>query len=131
MENICFSEDDEVINGVHTVYGTTFTMGALVAQTVGISINESLVGNDTLNWRMGGKNSYLPEAWTSGDALKEQGYNQTFMIGSDDAFSGHASYFCEHGDYKIFDYNTAVWEGMILEECVIYVKKLMKLSIVM
>lgn len=53
------------------------------------------------------------------------------MIGSDDAFSGHASYFREHGDYKIFDYNTAVSEGMILEECVIYVKKLMKLSIVM
>lgn len=55
MENICFSEGDEVINGTHTVYGTTFTMGALVAQTVGISINESLVGNDTLNWRMEGR----------------------------------------------------------------------------
>lgn len=116
LENICFSGDDGVLNGAHTVYGTTFTMGAIVAQTAGVPINESLVGNDTLNSEWEAENSYLPGAWTIGDILREQGYNQTFMIGSDGSFSGRASYFREHGNYKVFDYNTAVSEGMIPED---------------
>lgn len=116
LENICFSGDDGVLNGAHTVYGATFTMGAIVAQTAGVPINESLVGNDTLNSEWEAENSYLPGAWTIGDILREQGYNQTFMIGSDGSFSGRSSYFREHGNYKIFDYNTAVSEGMIPED---------------
>jgi phosphoglycerol transferase len=110
-ENICFSGGDG-LNGGYAVNGATFTLGALVGQTSGVPINENLVSNEQLNsyWSEG---SYLPGAWTLGDVLNEAGYNQEFMIGSDAAFAGRGSYFEGHGNYKVFDYYTAVSEQKI------------------
>lgn len=54
LKNISFSGNG-VLNGAHTVPGATFTMGALVAQTSGVPINETLVSNSKLNgiWESG------------------------------------------------------------------------------
>jgi len=114
MENISFSENG-VLNGAYTVPGATFTMGALVAQTSGVPINETLVSNSTLNGIWESENNYLPGIWSIGDVLAEEGYVQEFMIGSDASFAGRGSYFRGHGDYKIFDYYKALSEGKIPE----------------
>ena len=104
-----------VLNGANTVPGATFTMGALIAQTSGVPINENLVSNDTLNATWESDNNYLPGVWALGDILQQQGYQQEFMIGSDGKFAGRASYFKGHGSYEIFDYYTAIDRGYINE----------------
>lgn len=115
LKNISFSANSS-LNGAHTVPGATFTMGALVAQTSGVPINETLVSNSTLNGTWESENNYLPGVWSIGDVLAAEGYEQIFMIGSDASFAGRSSYFHGHGDYNIFDYYTAVSEGKIPED---------------
>lgn len=112
LENECFS-DGSVLNGAHHVMGATYTMGALAAQTSGAPINENIVSNETLNGDWVSENNYLPGVWAIGDVLKEQGYNQEFLIGSKGEFAGRSSYFRGHGDYTIEDYNAAIDEGRI------------------
>ena len=104
------------LNGAYTVPGATFTMGGLVAQTSGIPINENIVSNDTLNSDWQSENNYVPGVYAIGDVLEQQGYNQEFLIGSNGKFAGRSSYFIGHGDYKIFDYYTAIDRGYIDED---------------
>ena len=46
-----------------------------------------------------------------GDILKAQGYKQMIMLGSIAEFGGRDHLFEQHGNYEIFDYQTAVDEG--------------------
>lgn len=112
QENECFSDGSE-LNGAYQIPGATFTMGALTAQTSGTPINETLVSNDTLNGIWDSENNYLPGVWSIGDILKQQGYNQEFLIGSDGAFAGRASYFRGHGNYDVEDYKEALQKQRI------------------
>lgn len=113
LNNITFSGDDSKLNGPYAVNGATFTMGGLVAQTSGVPLNENIVSNSTLNSTWSSENNYLPGVYAIGDILHDQGYNQTFMIGSDGNFAGRSSYFNGHGNYKVFDYYSAVDAGYI------------------
>lgn len=88
-------------------------MGGLVAQTSGVPLNENIVSNSTLNSYWSSENNYLPGVYAIGDVLQDQGYNQTFMIGSDANFAGRSSYFSGHGGYKVFDYYSAIDAGYI------------------
>lgn len=112
LDNNCFS-DGTGLNGAYHVSGATYTMGALAAQTCGVPINESLVSNDALNSTWESENNYLPGVWSIGDILKEQGYNQEFLIGSVGGFAGRTSYFKGHGDYDVQDYNSAIEQNRI------------------
>lgn len=60
--------------------------------------------------------SFLPGAYSLGEILETQGYNQTLLVGSDAEFVGRASYFTQHGNYKILDYFTAQKDGIIPED---------------
>lgn len=113
LNNITFSGDDSKLNGPYAVNGATFTMGGLVAQTSGVPLNENIVSNSTLNSTWSSESNYLPGVYAIGDILHDQGYNQTFMIGSDGNFAGRSSYFNGHGNYKVFDYYSAVDAGYI------------------
>lgn len=109
-ENISFS-NTEKLGGAQSVPGTTWTVGALVAQTSGLPLKISIDGNNYGNYK-----TFLPGAFTLGDILKDNGYNQEFMLGSRAEFSGRDSYFKSHGNYKIYDFNHAVKIGKIKEE---------------
>lgn len=115
LENINFGEDG-MLNGGVALEGTTFTMGALVAQTSGLTINETFISNSTLNSTFESENNYFPGAWTLGDILKQQGYNQEFMCGSDGNFAGRSSYFAGHGEYAVMDYGEAVKKKRIPDD---------------
>ena len=107
-EGESFSGDEKTLNGGYVTTGSSYTMGALVAQTSGIPIIGS-IGNAAASYA----DSFYPGLRTIGDILKEQGYNQVFMCGSDSAFGGRALYFKEHGGYQIFDYSYARNNGYI------------------
>ncbi len=109
-ENTSFSNTDK-LGGALWVSGTTWTVGALVAQTSGLPLKIGINGNTYGNY-----NTFLPGAYTLGEILEENGYNQEIMFGSDAAYAGRDHYFTGHGNYEIFDVNTAIEEGKMTED---------------
>lgn len=107
-EGECFSGDKNTLNGGYVTTGSSYTMGALVAQTAGIPVIGS-IGNAAASYA----DSFYPGLKTIGDILNEQGYDQVFMCGSGASFGGRALYFKEHGGYQIFDYDYARDNGYI------------------
>lgn len=107
QDNINFSHNKKV-GGALSYAGTTWTAAAMVAQTSGMLIKVPLASQP-----YGGENSFLPGVNTIGEILKENGYNQTVLLGSDADFGGRKTYFSEHGNYKIVDINSLKAEGRL------------------
>lgn len=99
------------MGGAFILPGTGWTTAALVSSSSGMGLMVPLDYNATTTY-----NKFLPNAITLGDVLDEAGYNQVFMIGSDADFGGRSTYFRLHGDYTIYDYKTAIEEGLIPED---------------
>lgn len=107
LKNINFSNNNK-IGGALQVNNTDWTMAALIAHTSGIPFKISMDTNFYNNYI----NSF-PGVYNLGDILKENGYNNYFMIGSDAEFGGRKSFFETHGDYEIYDYYYAIEEEYI------------------
>ncbi|MDE7434943.1 MAG: LTA synthase family protein [Lachnospiraceae bacterium] len=102
MDNTNFAEPGH-INGAYSTYGTTWTMGGLVAQTCGVPLNLPLDGNE-----LGYHIELLSGAGSIGQVLDAEGYRQEFLMGSAGGFGGRDSFFVRHGNYAIKDYYYAV-----------------------
>lgn len=111
MENTNFSVSNTYLNGAYCPTGTTWTIGAIVAQTAGIPLSIPIDGNS-----MSYYSSFLPGAYTIGEVLEENGYKQVFLMGSDAAFGGRELYMTQHGDYEMLDYYYAIEKGWISED---------------
>lgn len=98
-ENEDFSGADAGLNGGSALTSTTWTAAALFGQTTGLPLSIPIDGNS-----MDTQESFLPGVTSLGDILEQQGYRQTFMIGSDGNFGGRSLYFTDHGNYDIKDY---------------------------
>lgn len=109
-ENISFSGPDELA-GLYCLPGTTWTVGAMVAQTAGIPLKIPIDGNSYDKY-----DSFLPGVTSLGQILQTQDYNQMLMVGSRAEFGGRKNFFEQHGGYEIFDFNTAIAEGRKTEE---------------
>lgn len=107
-ENEDFSGSSDTLNGGYAMNGATWTMGGIFAATSGLPLKTGLGNNG-----MVGQTQFFPSITTLGDILKDEGYNQVFMCGSDATFGGRKLYFTEHGDYTIYDYNYARENGWI------------------
>lgn len=106
-ENLNFSNNDGV-GGGYVLSGATWTIAATVAQTAGINLNLPIDGNS-----LGKNGKFMPNLHTITDILHNNGYYQSFMCGSDADFGGRKQYYTEHGVDKIFDYYTAMDDGII------------------
>lgn len=95
-----FSNSD-LLGGAVSNTGSTWTVAGIVSETSGMPIKA-----DANSY--GSNKEYLPGIYTLGDILKEEGYNQMFMMGSDAKFGGREYYLKLHGDYQIYDYYTAI-----------------------
>ena len=107
-ENLNFSNTDG-FGGALSVVGTTWTAASMVAQTTGVNLkvplNQNYRGQD-----------YMPGIITLGDILKDAGYNQTLLLGSDASFANRDTYFKNHGDYRILDINSLKADGKLSEQ---------------
>lgn len=103
-----FSGADPKLNGGYSLAGTTWTMGAMFAQTSGLPLNISISATD-----MDTQDSFFPGVTTLGDILSDAGYTQTLLIGSEAQFGGRKLYFQEHGNYEMEDYSYAIENGLI------------------
>ena len=100
-ENISFS-NSEKLGGFRSITGTTWTMGALLSTTSGVPYAFPIEGNS-----MGNHTYFAKGLTTMGDILKEKGYVQEFLCGSDGGFAGRKDYFVQHGDYNVVDLYSA------------------------
>ena len=100
-DNTNFS-DNEKFGGAKSVPGTTWTSGALVAQSSGLPLK---VRNPLSLKKV--EKGMIPNAYTLTDILNAEGYNQEFMIGSSKVFGQRGDYYENHGNVFVYDYDTA------------------------
>lgn len=104
---INFSESS-LVGGATSSNGTTWTVGAMFAQSTGFPLLIPIDGNSYSEYT-----TFAPGATSLGDLLEEEGYNQEIMVGSELAFGGRDLFFSQHGSYQVWDYNTAISENAI------------------
>lgn len=98
QENASFSNTEE-LGGMQALPGTGWTMAALFAQSTGLPLSLPIEDNS-----MSEQESFFPDLLTLGDVLQDNGYQQSFMLGSDATFGGRRLFYTEHGNYDIYDY---------------------------
>ena len=108
-ENTMFSNTDNR-GGFYSYNGTNFTTGSLVSQTAGVPLK---IVTKSMNKVSHKYKELLPGAYSLNDILTEEGYNQTFILGSDKAFGSRDAYFESHGNMVMFDTNAAIKAGKI------------------
>lgn len=112
-EHTDFSNDPTILNGGLTPGNTGWTIAGIVAQSMGIPLN---IGNGDFNRNFEDEAQFLPHVVGLGDILSQNGYSNYFMCGSESEFAGRKNYYEQHGDYKVYDYNTAKEDGVIPED---------------
>lgn len=110
QDNISFS-DTEKFGGLYSYSGTGWTMASLLVSSTGLS-NLLPIQQETID----SYQKVVPGAVSLGEILKDNGYNNYFMCGSDASFGGRRLFFEQHGDYSIYDYNTAIEDQLIPED---------------
>ncbi|WP_051656803.1 sulfatase-like hydrolase/transferase [Butyrivibrio sp. AE3004] len=109
LENGTFSGNKNELNGGYALYGATYTMGGLFAQTSGLPL---VISNETLTLSDG----FIPGITVLGDILDKNGYKNVFCIGTDAAFGERGTYFSTHGNYEIMDYGYSIEKGEIPDD---------------
>lgn len=95
---------DTGLNGASSWKYTTWTMGGMFAATTGLPLKIPLETQGVDTNYMSTQESFFPGITSLGDILKEEGYVNDLLIGSDATFGGRRLYFSEHGDYEMDDY---------------------------
>ena len=103
--NINFSHN-EGVGGFREVPGTSWTIGAMVGHTAGVPLK---VPEGIKDWQNGyGKDGhFLPGLSNLQTVLKENGYYQALMVGSNADFGGRKTYYETHNVDKVYDLYTA------------------------
>ena len=105
LNNINFSNTN-LLGGALESYGTSWTVAAMIAQTAGIPLKVKL--NDISS----SDSTSFSNIKVLGDILKDNGYSNYLLMGSDADFGGRKVYFESH-NYVVSDYHTAIEEGKI------------------
>lgn len=111
QSNVNFSHN-EYVGGFREVTGTSWTIGAMVGHTAGVHLK---VPDGIADWQngYGSQGEFLPGITNLTSILKEQGYYQTLMVGSEAGFGGRKTYYETHGVDKIYDLLTAWYDGTV------------------
>lgn len=107
-EGYVFSNNDTKFGGPISAPGTTWSVASMINMTTGLPM---MAPSDPNSY--GSKDNFLPGAYTLGDILEKEGYEQTIMFGASAEFGGLNFYYESHGNFKIFDYDYARHEGYI------------------
>lgn len=110
-KNENFSGDHKTLNGGISLNGTGWTVAAMFAQSSGLPLLIPIEGNS-----MNEQESFLPGLTTIGDILKDAGYTQSLVLGSDANFGGRKLFYTQHGMYDIYDYYYSKDNGQIPED---------------
>lgn len=112
-ENISFSHTDQ-LGGPFSPTGTTWTIAAMVGQTAGVPLKLTPGGNETES-EQDAQSEILPAISNLSTVLRDNGYTQALMVGSDVQFGGRYQYYKGHGTDLFFDHASAMEDGIIPE----------------
>ena len=112
--NISFSNTDK-LGGALTINGTAWTAAAMVGQTSGLPLKINTSSNGIIDL-----NTFLPHTTTLGDILEKNGYTNYLLLGSDSTYGCRKNYFEQHGNYKIYDLNTAIKSKEMTEDEIVW-----------
>lgn len=104
-QGVNFSNTD-MLGGAYVLSGAGWTIAALLAYQTGVTYK--LPVDSTADYE-----ELLPGLEGIGEVLKENGYTNYFMCGSDTTFGGRRNLYEQHGDYIIYDWLSAIEEGFI------------------
>lgn len=107
-EGFTFSDNDTKFGGPQQATGTTWSVASMVNMTTGLPMKVPATQN-----HYGSKDNFLPGAYTLGEILEKEGYEQTVMFGANASFGGLNYYYGSHGNWKIMDYQYALDHNMI------------------
>ncbi len=107
--NTSFSDTDK-LGGFRSIKGSWWTMGALMTTSSGVPFSLGVFGEESQN-SQGRDGTFVNGLATLGDILEAKGYKQEFLCGSKIHFGGRGTYYKVHGNYEIFDLDTALKEG--------------------
>ena len=102
LNNTSFSNNEKLGGALH-LNGTAWTAAAMVGQTSGLPLKINTSSNGIIDL-----NNFFPNTKTLGDILKENGYKNYLLVGSDSNYGCRKQYFEQHGSYQIYDLNTAI-----------------------
>ena len=111
-ESVSFSQSEK-IEGAAVAPASGWTIAGLVAETAGLPLKLFEYNDRGTDNAMSRYEYFLPGAVTLGDILEREGYQNYIMFGSKAEFGGRRTYFKQHGNYEIWDYDSAVSEGRI------------------
>ncbi|MBQ9228555.1 MAG: LTA synthase family protein [Eubacterium sp.] len=103
-----FSDNDGYFGGAVRATGADWSVASMVNQTSGLPH----IAPGYKNY-YGEEGKYLPGAYTLGEMLEKEGYEQTVMFGATARFAKLQYYYQTHGNWKIFDYDYARDNGYI------------------
>ena len=107
-EGDVFSNTQRKFGGPIQITGTEWSMASMVNQTMGIPMK---VPHDFSAYSTPGH--FLKGVYGLGDLLKDNGYEQSMLVGATAVFGGLDHMYHTHGDYKVIDYDYALKTGMI------------------
>lgn len=107
-ENLSFSIAETGAGGFYSNHGSTWTMAALYSTASGVPY--ALPASDAT---LSKQSMYASGLTTLGEILKEKGYTNEFLCGSDINFANRGAFLTQHGDYEILDYKAAIKRGYI------------------
>lgn len=111
QEGVVFSDTAGKFGGPMQITGTSWSMASMVNQNLGVpmkSPKSSAAFSDV--------NRFMSGTYGLGDLLRDNGYVQELMIGSDARFGALDGLYTTHGQFKIFDYEYARNNGFIPQD---------------
>jgi phosphoglycerol transferase len=107
------SSESTAYNGGKVTNKASWTIAGITAQTSGTPLG---IGNSSYTHNFDDEEQFMPNLVTLGDILEEQGYHNVFMCGSQSEYGGRKNYFEQHGNYEIFDVQSARDTGKIPQD---------------
>ena len=95
--------DRNALNGAVVLKNTTWTMGAMFAQSTALPLLLPIDGN-----AMFSQDTFFPELIGIGDLLKDAGYRNMLLLGSHAMFAGREIFYQDHGEYRMLDYDYSI-----------------------
>lgn len=114
-QNNCSFSNSTALGGWRPTDLTAWTMAVLFATSSGVPMAFPVARN-----AMNERERFASGLTCMGELLEERGYQNVFLCGSYSSFGGRDTFYRQHGDYTIYDLDTAHAEGYIPEDYVVW-----------
>lgn len=113
-ENTNFSNSTK-LGGALPINGAAWTAASMVGQTSGLPLKINTSSNGIIDFK-----NFFPNTKTLGDILEENGYSNYLLLGSDSNYGCRKQYFMQHGNYKVYDLESAISNKKMTKQDIVW-----------